>query len=133
MNLLTLTYNELLKEYSYFISPTAPSNCHILDFKNYSDIKIEGNYILFIGCVWYGADVSMASSLGDIAPNYPNLKFYFKLILAENELESAVPKEIPLEKLPIILIINHLQPTIVSTGVISRDELNNKILKLSQS
>ncbi len=130
MNFITLAYNEAEKEYSYLISPNAPPNCKILDFKKYSELKIQDDFILFIGCIWYGIDISISNSLSEIACNYPNINFYFKLIFAEEELESLIPEEIPLQKLPVILKISDFKTTVVSNGLISRDELDNKILKL---
>ena len=74
MNTLYLNFDKDNKDaYTYSISESAPSNCEIFDYREFSEIKKTGRYFLFIGWVWSGLDIGQANSLADIAAAYPEI------------------------------------------------------------
>jgi hypothetical protein len=128
MKLLTLLYHENEKSYTYSFSKDAPLNCQLLDYYDFSKINIIEKSILFIGSIWYGnVDVVLASVLAEVAVDYPDSKFYFKIILDEKELVTLVPKEFEFTHLPIILLMENSKWKIISTGLIRADILTSKI------
>lgn len=128
MNLLTLEYDESKKSYTFSFSKNAPPNCEAIEYNSFSVLDLKGPFILFIGSIWSGnLDVRIASSLGDIACYYPRIKFYFRVILDDAEIDTAVPKTVEFTHLPIVLFVEDFVINTLSTGPVNRDILESKI------
>lgn len=134
MSLLTLIYDKNNGVYTYSFSENAPPNCNTIEYSSFADIELSGRYVLFIGSIWTGnLDVIIASILGDIAYKHPHVKFYFRIIVEETEIEKLVPKEVVFSHLPIVLFIEGTKITTISTGTINKNDLGNKIEQISGS
>jgi hypothetical protein len=128
MSLLALEYDKNNGVYTYSFSENAPSNCKPIEYSSFSEIDLKGRYVLFIGSIWSGnVDVRVADFLGDIACNYPSVKFYFRIVLDEADNDKIVPKEIVFTHLPVVLFVEESRITTISTGPVNKNDLGNKI------
>jgi hypothetical protein len=127
MNIIGTEYDQSKGNYIYFINKGFPVNCKVYNYDAFSQVDLTRNFILFVGCVYYGVNMGIANSLGEIASKVLNFEFYFKMIFEDAELSSAVPKEISNPILPVILFVSRGKFEIVANGPIHKNILHDKI------
>lgn len=127
MNIVSIRYDSSKDVYAYDMNSNSSPNCKIYDYDSFEEVELHNQFILFIGCIYYGSDVGIANSLAEMSSKHLKINFYFKFIFRETELGKVAPKELERPQIPIIIYANHARVSILSNGPILRDLLDKKI------